>query len=98
MRRVAPISAEVRALLEGPALPCVPLTSALIGAAQRALAAANPGIKALAAIKSHKPFAVNDSIVMRETGGVLDKVNNDGCSLISGHPQAPAGMRTIIGA
>lgn len=64
-----------------------------IAAAQRALASAGLGIKDLAAVKSHNPFAVNDIIFARETGADLDTMNNYGCSLIWGHPQAPTGMR-----
>ena len=67
-----------------------------IAAAQRALASAGLGIKDLAAVKSHNPFAVNDIIFARETGANLDTMNNYGCSLIWGHPQAPTGMRAII--
>ena len=67
-----------------------------IAAAQRALASAGLGIKDLAAVKSHNPFAVNDIIFARETGADLDTMNNYGCSLIWGHPQAPTGMRAII--
>ncbi len=67
-----------------------------IAAAQRALASAGLGIKDLAAIKSHNPFAVNDIIFARETGTDLEAMNNYGCSLIWGHPQAPTGMRAII--
>ena len=67
-----------------------------IAAAQRALARAGLGIKHLAAVKSHNPFAVNDIIFARETGANLDTMNNYGCSLIWGHPQAPTGMRAII--
>ncbi len=72
------------------------MPAAPIGAAQRALAAAGIGIKDLAAIKSHNPFALNDIIFARETGAPLATMNNYGCSLIWGHPQAPTGMRAII--
>lgn len=72
------------------------MPAAPIAAAQRALAAAGIGIKDLAAIKSHNPFAVNDIIFARETGARLETMNNYGCSLIWGHPQAPTGMRAII--
>lgn len=72
------------------------MPAAPIAAAQRALAAADIGIKDLAAIKSHNPFAVNDIIFARETGAALESMNNYGCSLIWGHPQAPTGMRAMI--
>ena len=72
------------------------MPAAPIEAAQRALAAANLGIVDLAAIKSHNPFAVNDIIFARATGAKVEAMNNYGCSLIWGHPQAPTGMRSII--
>jgi acetyl-CoA acetyltransferase len=72
------------------------MPAAPIAAAQRALASANLTVKDLAAIKSHNPFAVNDIIFARETGADLEAMNNYGCSLIWGHPQAPTGMRAII--
>ena len=72
------------------------MPAAPIAAAQRALAGAGIAIKDLAAIKSHNPFALNDIIFARETGANLETMNNYGCSLIWGHPQAPTGMRAII--
>ncbi len=72
------------------------MPAAPIGAAQRALAAAGLAMSDLAAIKSHNPFAVNDILFARETGAPLETMNNYGCSLIWGHPQAPTGMRAII--
>ena len=67
-----------------------------IAAATRALSRAGIAIKDLSAIKSHNPFAINDIIFAQETGANLDRMNNYGCSLIWGHPQAPTGMRAII--
>ena len=32
----------------------------------------------------------------RETGADLQRMNNFGCSLVWGHPQAPMGTRSII--
>ncbi len=72
------------------------MPAAPIAAARRALDAAGLGIADLAAIKSHNPFAVNDILFARETGAPLERMNNYGCSLIWGHPQAPTGMRAII--
>ncbi len=72
------------------------MPQAPLEAAQRALAAAGIGIPALAAIKSHNPFAVNDLLFARETGADLARMNNFGCSLIWGHPQAPTGLRSVI--
>ena len=67
-----------------------------VPAARRALAQADIGIDDLAAVKTHNPFAVNDLVFSAETGYPLENMNNNGCSLIWGHPQAPTGLRTII--
>jgi acetyl-CoA acetyltransferase len=48
------------------------------------------------AIKTHNPFAVNDLLFAKETGAELAQMNNYGCSLVWGHPQAPMGMRAVI--
>ena len=66
------------------------------GAARAARDQADLSWKDMAAIKTHNPFAVNDIIFAREAGVSLDDMNNFGCSLIWGHPQAPTGMRLII--
>lgn len=72
------------------------MPSAPVPAARRALAAAGIGIQDVAAIKSHNPFAVNDTIFAREFGIDVMIMNNYGCSLIWGHPQGPTGMRAVI--
>lgn len=66
------------------------------GAAHAALERANLSFRDMDAIKTHNPFAVNDIILAREAGVSLEDMNNFGCSLIWGHPQAPTGMRLII--
>ena len=48
------------------------------------------------AIKTHNPFALNDMLFSRQTGVDLDRMNNYGCSLVWGHPQAPMGTRAVI--
>ena len=48
------------------------------------------------AVKTHNPFAINDLFFARETGADLKTMNNFGCSLVWGHPQAPMGTRAII--
>jgi len=48
------------------------------------------------AIKTHNPFAVNDVLFSRQTGVDLARMNNYGCSLVWGHPQAPMGTRSVI--
>lgn len=72
------------------------MPAAPVEAARRALAAAGIGFADLAAVKSHNPFAVNDILFARETGIALERMNNFGCSLVWGHPQAPTGMRAVI--
>lgn len=53
-------------------------------------------LKKIDAIKTHNPFAVNDIVFARETGTDLMAMNNYGCSLVWGHPNAPTGMRSTI--
>ncbi|MEM1046412.1 MAG: thiolase family protein [Pseudomonadota bacterium] len=72
------------------------MPEATIPAARQALEQAALRIDDMDAIKSHNPFAVNDIVFARETGASLDAMNNYGCSLIWGHPQAPTGLRAII--
>ena len=50
----------------------------------------------MAAIKTHNPFAVNDIYLAQELNVDADTINNFGCSLIFGHPQAPTAGRCII--
>jgi acetyl-CoA acetyltransferase len=58
----------------------------------------NAGIQAtdLGVIKTHNPFAVNDLVMAQALGLDVNGMNNYGCSLIFGHPQAPTGARLII--
>lgn len=72
------------------------MPEATVPAAKRALAAAGKSIDQMDAIKTHNPFAVNDVFFARETGADIGKMNNFGCSLVWGHPQAPMGTRSII--
>jgi acetyl-CoA acetyltransferase len=72
------------------------MPAAPIGAARRALAAANLKIEDMAAIKSHNPFIVNDIVFAHEMGCDAATMNNFGCSLVWGHPQGPTGMRGVI--
>ncbi len=48
------------------------------------------------AVKTHNPFALNDILFSRQTGFPLEKMNNYGCSLVWGHPQAPMATRAVI--
>ncbi len=72
------------------------MPEAPIPAARRALAEANITIEQVNAIKTHNPFAVNDVLFARQTGAELAHMNNYGCSLVWGHPQAPMGTRAVI--
>lgn len=72
------------------------MPAATVPAAQRALQQAGLTVDRMDAIKTHNPFAVNDLFFAKETGVNLMKMNNYGCSLVWGHPQAPMGTRAII--
>lgn len=72
------------------------MPEAPIPAARCALEQAGLTIDRMDAIKTHNPFALNDVLFSRQTGVSLDRMNNYGCSLVWGHPQAPMGIRSII--
>ncbi len=72
------------------------MPTATVPAARKALARAGLGIDALAAIKTHNPFALNDLYLAQELGLDWRRFNDYGCSLVWGHPQAPMGTRSII--
>jgi acetyl-CoA acetyltransferase family protein len=72
------------------------MPEAPIPAAQRALAQAGLTVERMDAIKTHNPFALNDILFSRSTGVDIARINNYGCSLVWGHPQAPMGTRAII--
>ncbi|MDH4188673.1 MAG: thiolase family protein [Betaproteobacteria bacterium] len=72
------------------------MPEAPIPAAQRALAQAGLKIERMDAIKTHNPFALNDILFSRTTGVDIARMNQYGCSLVWGHPQAPMGTRSII--
>jgi acetyl-CoA acetyltransferase len=74
------------------------MAKAVVPAAQRALDAAGVKISDCKVIKTHNPFAVNDIYFARETGIEAETMNNNGCSLIYGHPQGPTGARLIAEA
>jgi acetyl-CoA acetyltransferase family protein len=91
--------AKIRIQLRGFGTARAPLAympEAPIPAAQRALKQAGVGIDRMDAIKTHNPFALNDVLFSRQTGVDLARMNNYGCSLVWGHPQAPMGTRAII--
>ncbi len=72
------------------------MPEAPVPAARRALDEAGLTIDRIDAVKTHNPFAVNDVLFARQTGVPLERMNNCGCSLVWGHPQAPMGTRAII--
>lgn len=72
------------------------MPEAPVPAARRALDAAGLSIERIDAVKTHNPFAVNDVVFARETGIDPMSMNNYGCSLVWGHPQAPTGLRSIV--
>jgi acetyl-CoA acetyltransferase family protein len=72
------------------------MPEAPVPAARRALERAGRRIGDVTAVKSHNPFAINDIVFARETGFDLMAMNNNGCSLVWGHPQGPTGLRAVI--
>ncbi|MBI5898278.1 MAG: thiolase family protein [Rhodocyclales bacterium] len=72
------------------------MPEATVPAARQALGQAGKSVAGMKAIKTHNPFAVNDIYFSRQTGCDLQAMNNYGCSLVWGHPQAPMGTRAII--
>jgi acetyl-CoA acetyltransferase len=72
------------------------MAAAVAPSAKMALENAGIRVGDLAAVKTHNPFAANDIVMARELGLDLDAMNNYGCSLIYGHPQAPTGARLMI--
>ncbi len=72
------------------------MAKAVVPAARMALDKAGITVQDAAAIKTHNPFAVNDIYLAQELNVDVDTINNYGCSLIFGHPQAPTAGRCII--
>ncbi len=72
------------------------MPEATVPAARRALERAGLAIGQIDAIKTHNPFALNDLLFAREMGVDAATMNNYGCSLVWGHPQAPMGTRSVI--
>jgi acetyl-CoA acetyltransferase len=71
------------------------MPEAPVPAASAALKDADLDLGDIDAITTHNPFAVNDIYFSQKTGADATKMNNYGCSLIWGHPQAPTGMRAV---
>jgi acetyl-CoA acetyltransferase len=47
-------------------------------------------------VKNHNPFGVNDAVFAKALDYDWRKMNNNGCSLVWGHPQGPTLTRTLI--
>jgi len=67
-----------------------------IPAAEMALANAGIKLADVKAVKTHNPFAVNDVAFSKKTGYDVMKMNNNGSSLIYGHPQGPTAGRAVM--
>ncbi|HET9952054.1 MAG TPA: hypothetical protein VFS09_09695 [Candidatus Eisenbacteria bacterium] len=52
----------------------------------------------MAVLKNHNPFAVNDVVFQKVTGCDWNRINNNGCPLVWGHPQGPTLTRVLIEA
>jgi acetyl-CoA acyltransferase len=65
-------------------------------AAKKALAMASIAVSQLDAIKLHNPFTANDFAFAAGLGVDVKRINNYGCSLLWGHPQAPMASRGIM--
>ncbi len=72
------------------------MPAAPVPAAKAALAQAGLSIADIDAVASHNPFVVNDLVFARETGFDSARMNQNGCSLVWGHPQGPTGLRGLI--
>lgn len=72
------------------------MPAAPIPAAQMALANAGLTIADIKAVKTHNPFATNDVAFAKKMGYDVMKMNNNGSSLIYGHPQGPTVGRAVI--
>jgi acetyl-CoA acetyltransferase family protein len=72
------------------------MPAAPIPAAQMALANAGLTIADIKAVKTHNPFATNDLAFAKKMGYDVMKMNNNGSSLIYGHPQGPTVGRAVI--
>lgn len=72
------------------------MPEAPVPAAQKALQQAGTTIQQVDAVKTHNPFVANDLVFAKATGTDVMKMNNYGCSLVWGHPNAPTGLRSSI--
>ena len=71
------------------------MPAAPVPASEMALANAGLKITDMKAIKTHNPFAINDLNFAKKFGIDVNMMNNNGSSLIYGHPQGPTAGRAI---
>jgi acetyl-CoA acetyltransferase len=72
------------------------MAAAVYPAVQMALDKAGISVDDVKAIKTHNPFAVNDIYLAQKLNVDVNQMNDYGCSMIYGHPQAPTAGRLII--
>jgi acetyl-CoA acetyltransferase len=72
------------------------MPAAPVPAARMALERAGLSISDISVIKTHNPFAANDLYLAKQFGIPLESINNYGCSMVFGHPQAPTVPRLVI--
>ncbi len=72
------------------------MAAAVYPAVQMALDKAGISVDDVKAIKTHNPFAVNDIYLAQKLNVDVNQINDYGCSMIYGHPQAPTAGRSII--
>jgi len=72
------------------------MAMAVVPAVRMAMEKAGIGVKDVAVIKTHNPFAANDIYMARQLEIDVNGFNNYGSSLIFGHPQAPTAGRLLI--
>jgi len=72
------------------------MPEAPVPAAKQALDQAAISIRQIDVIKTHNPFVANDLVFAKATGVDVMEMNNYGCSLVWGHPNAPTGLRSSI--
>ena len=65
-------------------------------AVQRLLERTGLTMDDIAVVKNHNPFAVNDAVFTKITGHDWQNMNNNGCSLVWGHPQGPTLTRSLM--
>lgn len=65
-------------------------------ATRRLLSETGIKLEDVTVLNTHNPFAVNDAIFAKEMNYDWRKMNNNGCSMVWGHPQGPTLTRSLI--